>query len=361
MKLKISKQNVTNLLLFTIISGILSTNGFIKYLVILLMTMVLLLKSKEIKNTFEIKGIVFPIVYYIIIGMILAIFKNNVTIYTFKQIAFYVVPCLFSIALYSNVSIKTFIRITQVQFWSILIIFFIKQIPEYNPIDLLESELAFVFGAYVLYFIYIKKFFYTSIACIALILAHKRIVLGAIVLVIIIYFILKLLKKENKGKLMITVYGISVMLMFFLIYFIKSGDFLLFTRAHQINTQGRAESIYPIFNNLYSFSLLFIGNGIGYVLNVLKDYPIKNLHNDILAIFIEIGFVGSIIYFYLYKLFFYGLYIRKGSKITNFIILLFIYNFILYITDNVSIYVSYLIPFYMIILSSINHDEFELD
>ncbi|PTQ85936.1 hypothetical protein C8U37_10239 [Trichococcus patagoniensis] len=357
MKLKITKHNIPDLMLLTIISGILSTNGFLKYLVVILISMILLLKNRKINITLEIKGILYPIVYYVLIGIMIAILSGNVSIYTFKQIAFYSVPCLFSIALYSSVSLKRFKKMTQIQFWSILIIFLIKKIPEYNPIDLLESELAFVFGAYILYFIYLKKNFNVSIAIIALILAHKRIVIVAIVIVTFIYYIIDIFKEVNKRKVLMSVYIVFIGLAFFLIYFIKSGEFLLFVREYQINTQGRADYIYPIFNDLYSFSIFFSGRGIGYVLNVLHVYPLKNLHNDILAMFIEIGFVGSIIYFYLYKLFFDRLYIRKGERIARFIMLLFIYTFILYISDNVSIYISYLIPFYMIILSSRNNDE----
>ena len=85
-----------------------------------------------------------------------------------------------------------------------------------------------------------------------------------------------------------------------------------------------------------------------------------SIHSDILVMFIEIGFIGMLIWiYYCFKYKTVKLNRRNGTAVGEYYLLATIYMFILYLTDNTSTYfitqmIYYLIPLAMGNISTIN-------
>lgn len=109
--------------------------------------------------------------------------------------------------------------------------------------------------------------------------------------------------------------------------------------------------LYNIFKATSEFSLFYFGDGLGSVMNKLAiiRYPITNLHSDWLMCYMEIGLLGLLIYLLLY----YKIFKKFGNKNYMTLYLAIIYLFVIYLTDNVMIYINILIGFYTITLSTI--------
>ena len=93
------------------------------------------------------------------------------------------------------------------------------------------------------------------------------------------------------------------------------------------------------------------GHGLGIVEELLTAWRIQdfsNLHNDLLKFHIELGFVGFILLLASYGAVFYLVEKHYGASKLKLFLSMVIYTMMLFATDNVSIYVIYLIPVYSI-------------
>lgn len=218
-------------------------------------------------------------------------------------------------------------------------------------------ELAYIIGLYVLVSLITKKntslkkenvLFWLSV--IVFFIAWKRIGIFAVALAYV-YFVFFSRSKKKTKSFYVKVTGIAVAIMCMAyVSLIVSGVFVSLLKAVGIDLMGR-DIIYGYFRKFASFSPGFLGRGVGFVTRQF-DYTtrddlynmvsIRALHNDFFKMYIEIGFIGFLIWVYwwlikkpqiLQK--------RYGVKKAFVCMLLILYAFILYTTDNVESYTNF--------------------
>jgi len=332
--------------------------GVEKYILVTSIMIIILIKAKKIKSGEEVRGLLYPFLFYIFFGIGIGLIKSNISVYTFKQALFILSPFFFVVSLYSHNSTERFAKVTDLTFWAISIAFIVNMSSNFNSIDLFESTYAFPIGLYVIYFMFRKSHFKFLIALILAILAHKRIAIGALVLTIVFYFVLEKLNKKIGKKVALVAFIVFSSFVFLYIFSIQTHIIDSFVQRFQINTQGRLYT-YHYFDESYKLSYKYLGQGLGFVLNTLKNMYIKNLHNDFLSMYIEIGFIGLLIFILIYYKYIKYVYEKCDYKCASAVITIIFYTFILYLTDNVSIYISYLIPYFTIILNLISSDQYD--
>ena len=205
-------------------------------------------------------------------------------------------------------------------------------------------ELAFCLGAYLIYMLFkpqknIGYFIMLILSTFCFLSALKRIAIIAIAIALIFGYLLKIIAKFSpktaKGLIIFLSLAVVAVLIFY-IALIKGNAFELLEKAG-INTSGRVE-IYNAVDKFYEFKIDFLGRGIGfltYQLNTFMSVGVGSVHNDFLQHFIDLGFIGYVIWLLsmtLLRVLYFG---RKG-KIENAIVafMLTLYLIIVSSTDN---------------------------
>lgn len=166
-------------------------------------------------------------------------------------------------------------------------------------------ELAFCFGAYLLYMLYKpqkKAWFWIlfSLSAFCFLTAFKRIAMVAIAAALILrlaFFLVSKMSKRAMCRLANGVMLFAVVLLIAYIAAIKADVFSLLEKAG-VDTSGRAY-VYAHVNEYYRFSPAFVGNGIGfltYQLNEVVSLGVSAVHNDFLQFFVDLGFFGYILW-----------------------------------------------------------------
>lgn len=330
-----------------------NTSGIGKYIIVLsIATLISLIYSRK-KITLKPLIFMVPSLFYSIYGLSLSVYNERVSYNSIKQILFYILPIIVAILMYTILSKKTFSKIIDVQFWALCITFLLINYLNTSSLFFGESHLAFIFGIYTLFFLYKKNYKLFILALVFTILANKRIALFALIICSLIIIFMKVLKNSNKVRLMSGINIVTVLTMYMYVYMCSNGMISQLLQSNGIVSQGRID-VWNMFVQDYEFSPLYKGQGIGYVTDKLDNLNISSfslIHNDVLSAYIELGFLGFGIWVISHL--FIVAYIKKKSANYNnafFINLLYIYTFIIYFTDNASIYLNYLLPFYMIVL-----------
>ena len=284
------------------------------------------------------------ILFFIYLGTVIAtvsIFKEKLIDYTFISISVsYILTIIAAIAHYGignfiEIGLKPFSEAAQT--W----------VAGGNAANVLEThDLTFAVGFYLIYFISkhykTKKDWGKIIWCMALIyMGYKRIQLAAILIIIVAsIFITKRSKKGIAYWSVLCTVGVLVV-MYAYIAFIDSGYLQILAARYNINFMGRLES-YNRMSQFFDFSPLYIGRGNG-AGKLLKPASGVNLgHSDILYNFIDYGFIGFTAWI-IYCFYFATRYIRIHSNpnISRLWLLLTIYAFITYLTDNTQNYFAF--------------------
>lgn len=166
-------------------------------------------------------------------------------------------------------------------------------------------ELAFCLGAYLIYMLLKPKknlafFILFALAGFCFVAAFKRIGIIAIAVSLAFGWLLQFVSKYKKSTARNLTIVLTVILALILIGYvaiIKLDVFSLLEEAG-IETSGRVE-IYNAVDKFYEFKPDFLGNGIGfltYQLSTNMNVGVSSVHNDFLQYFIDLGFVGYILW-----------------------------------------------------------------
>lgn len=169
-------------------------------------------------------------------------------------------------------------------------------------------DLTFVFGQLVLYYTAFaprktpeekRNRILFLIACIFFFfVGMKRIAIPAVVLFICVAYFIRLFK--NKKPLFIF-WGIAWVVFFFLyLYGVRIGVVSKVLNAVGIDMMGR-DYLWSLANDYYDFSITYMGHGFEYVDSIVAVWYGAGLinepfpfHNDILKVFVEMGFPGFV-------------------------------------------------------------------
>lgn len=360
-KVKLIIRYVLEIILAIILYAILdNVSGIKKYIVVVSASLLLGFFSR--KREWFLEVLIFaglPVCCYVILGSISALIAGNSQVETVKVILYVCVPLFLAFSLYTFYGAKMD-HAVNIQFVGSVLAYSIFDAPYFAKIFHWESIYSFVFGIFVIYYVYQKKWKLASLAMLFVIFTEKRIVILAILAVIVVMAVMWLFE-ENK-KLALVIWGITIGIVFVYLYLIYSGIMVEFCWGANINTNGRVE-IYSKMASEAKFSLLYFGKGLGTVENLLQHWNVlefENLHSDLLKFYIELGFLGLLTYLISYGIVFLRVEEKIGKREMCYYLSLMIYTIVLFATDNVSIYMIYLIPMYSTVFAVLSSNKIEI-
>lgn len=235
-----------------------------------------------------------------------------------------------------------------------------------NPLDVVGDgfrkytelhEMAYIIGLCILLNLIIKK--HTSlkkknalfwISVVVFVVAWKRIGIFAVIMAYLYFGLFSKSKRKDKAFFinLTGIIGTAVCVAY--VSLIVSGKFTIILKSFGINMMGR-DIIYSYFGKFASFSLAFIGKGVGFVgrqfdytteADLLNMASVRALHNDFFKMYIEIGFIGYIVWVIWWLIRMPRIIQNRYDVKKAFICLLFIlFAFILYTTDNTESYTNF--------------------
>ncbi|MDD3333910.1 MAG: O-antigen ligase family protein [Eubacteriales bacterium] len=213
-------------------------------------------------------------------------------------------------------------------------------------------DLTFAFGSYVIFYIAAPKDEPRRKLCIFLSLlgffmGFKRIGLIGVILALAYHFYISHRKPNKRNKAMIRFCVGFIIVCWAYLFTIKYGLFDWFTETFNIDTMSRT-GLYHFISDYYELTPTYRGNGLNYLYTLLvslKDAGIDGIsgitaiHNDLLRQYIELGFWGYFLWL-LYELYVRPRWLleRHGFFAAEMYVLLSIYMFFTYFTDNTIYY-----------------------
>lgn len=229
-------------------------------------------------------------------------------------------------------------------------------------------DLTFAFGLFLIYFLFIepseerKHTRKIVIGIILIFLGLKRIELLALAATFIAYvLILKKAKTMRQRSSFFAVAFLVASLLF--VWIIYDGTLLRLATLYGIDFKHRL-GYYEYAKEYYNFSPFFTGQGYTYFSKMwqglyfsrfrIEGYAIAaSLHSDILVMFIEVGFWGMIFWiFYYFKYLTMKFHRRYGILVSECYLLLTIYMFLVYFTDNTTTYTITQLVYFLIPLAT---------
>lgn len=207
-------------------------------------------------------------------------------------------------------------------------------------------ELTFCMGLCIIYYLFFDEKKKNKIGRICLlivgfILGAKRIGLAGIAAAgLFSLFIHK--KGLTRRKLVITG-TIGIVICFLYLFIIYNNEFFVLLNQYGINNMGR-DLIYAYFTRRTKLDMSQIGWGMAGVAKVVENMDrsevlymaaVRGLHNDIMKIYINFGFGGSLLW-YAFNLLYVPIkfFERYGKKVATIYMSLILYMFVTYCTDN---------------------------
>lgn len=212
-------------------------------------------------------------------------------------------------------------------------------------------ELTFAIGLYILYFIVSPEklrerrfsLITFALAVFCFLSGFKRIGAAAIFGSVFLNLAMRRLKRHI-SEIAVIVSCVAVFSAFGYICAVRLGVFDLLAERFNVDTMGRSE-LYGLIRDYYSVNPSYIGQGAGFVSRFftdnLNEIGVTGLHNDILHVYIDLGFLGFWIWSVMHlPVRTAKLYKRQGSGGAIIAMTLFSYILITGMTDN-TIYYTY--------------------
>lgn len=171
-------------------------------------------------------------------------------------------------------------------------------------------DLTFVFGQMVLYYAVFaphstlqekrKRRRYLLLCCWFFLVGMKRIAIPAVVLFILIALLLR--KRKVPSWFYLAVGGCYILFFLAFLYCVRNGIITALLLRFGIDMMGR-DYLWSMANPYYEFSITYLGHGFEYVDTIIAQWYNAGLlnqaipfHNDILKVFVEVGFPGFLLW-----------------------------------------------------------------
>lgn len=344
----ITVKNILELLSMLILYVFFDAGGIKKYAVAVFFGVLFLFLGR--KKKWSVDAVIctaLPLMVYVLTGCVTALLGTGVQTMTLKIILYTVMPFILAFSMYTFYG-KEMKHIVDVQFLGCLLAYALFDAPTFIKIFRWESVFAFSFGIFALYYLYEKNWKCFVTAILFMLFAEKRIAIVAMAAALLIMGLMWLFRYSK--KLAMLLWAMVIVAAYVYIYMIYSGTLEAVCWGANINTNGRVE-MYGRMAQEARFSLSYLGKGLGYVENLLSHWNILtyvNLHNDLLKFYVELGFLGFLIYLLSYGVVWHITGKKFTLKKMSFLLVLLVYTMLMFTTDNVSIYMLYLVPFYSI-------------
>lgn len=228
-------------------------------------------------------------------------------------------------------------------------------------------EVTFIFGLLFLFYLMNHKVKGNKVKCIVsllyLMLGYKRILLAALIVSLCMWVLSRL--RRNTKMLSALSYSTFGIVLGWLI-FVLSPLYTQLTGQLGIELNGRGfdeKGIYSRLTGYYRFSPFYLGHGYGFVDYRMMLYKQEHIgatngfHNDILKLYIDIGFIPAI-------LFFFNLIVLNVRRCVNVFTIEKAFQFcciicmtmVCWMTDNVQTYPNYVFALFSIFLCILFYD-----
>lgn len=212
-------------------------------------------------------------------------------------------------------------------------------------------DITFVMGVYVIYFLFFcpgekYRYLYAGIALFLFFAGLKRIAFLSLLVALLFAFLCLLLNPKRQSRTLMCTALVIVAFCYFYIVIIQKGIFTDFCLEHEIELNGR-ERIYDYISNFYKVSPSYRGRGYEFCVQLLKSMKgtkdqvvnINAVHNDILKMYVEMGFWGFFLWILVYYVFQTHWFIsRCGEKVALCFMAINVYMLVTYMTDNTMFY-----------------------
>lgn len=348
---------IIDILLIFVVFRLCDTSGIKKYMIILMLSVLFFIRGmKKSWSADALLCLSMPMLTYLFLGTIGSTLNGHFYINTFKILAFWLVPLVaaFSIYVYAEDKMK---YIVNIQMISIAFVYLGHRGIEVWKMLGSESIYAFTFGAFFLYYIFKKRWFWAVLSFALMCNGDKRITVLATACSLLILGVLWLFRYNE--KLIYAVWGMTIGAIISYIYLICSGTLRYYSEGLGINTNGRMV-MYDRMLEYFRGSKMFLGQGLGIVEENLQYWNISsfgNLHNDLLKFYFELGIIGLFIFLMSYGVMFFFVKRTSGKAEMAFMLSVTMYSMILFTTDNVSIYITYMLPLYSLCFAILSGNE----
>ena len=288
-----------------------------------------------------------PATAYVVMGALSTLVNASAQMMTVKILMYTLVPLLLAFSMYTFYG-EDMKQLIDVQFVGCILAYALFDAPTFIKIFRWESVFAFSFGLFALYYAYTKKWKVFVVAVLFMLFAEKRIAILAMAAALLVMGVLWIFRQSK--KLAMILWGLVGGAVYLYIYLIYSGIIEAFCWGANINTNGRVV-LFARMAQEAQFSVLFPGKGLGVVEQLLEHWNILtyvNLHNDLLKFYVELGFIGLFVYLLSYGIMFHLAEKKFDPSKMSFLLVLSVYTIMMFTTDNVSIYMLYLVPLYSI-------------
>lgn len=339
-------------------------------------------KTNNLENKKMYKLLLFFILPYIVIGIYSIIitlcndfYKDELLKRTGITVGMFLISILlayFSVKVFEKKIIKYTLMACLLNYSIVLIIFILNNgisgllnfrylNDNFIDISLEVHEIAYIFALFLLYFIIYKKpekkILY-GILCLFLFLGMKRIIVGALLFIGIIYVFTKFLKLKKELIIKLNrIISISIVVIYLILSTVELDQFKVLFDKLGIDMMGRG-ALYEYFQDQCHFGITYFGKGIRSTDLLLSLSPrlkyYSAIHNDILRIYFELGFIMFFMYFINYIIL-NNKRIEKEINVKASLLYsyLTLFSIICYTTDNTFVYYRYLFIFYIIVFFSI--------
>ena len=212
-------------------------------------------------------------------------------------------------------------------------------------------DITFVMGVFIIYFLFFTpgekfRFLYAGIALFFFFAGLKRIAFLSLLLGIMFALVCKVLSARKQASTLIITAFVIVAFCYVYIILIQRGLFTQYCIDHEIELNGR-EKIYDYISQFYEVSPSYRGKGYEFCVQLLKSMKgtqdqvvnITAVHNDILKMYVEMGFWGFMLWILGYYVFQTHWFIsRCGEKVAVCFMAINVYMLITYMTDNTMFY-----------------------
>ena len=212
-------------------------------------------------------------------------------------------------------------------------------------------DITFVMGVYVIYFLFFcngekHRYLFAGIALFFFMAGLKRIAFLSMLIAIVFAVFALWLSPKGQIRLVTITSILLVAFCYFYISIIHSGAFTAFLTEHEIDLMGR-EKIYDYISNFYTISPSYLGRGYEFCVHLLKSVrhtkdqvlTVDAIHNDILKMYVELGFWGFFLWitgYYMYQT--HWFITRCGERTAVCFMTINVYMLISYLTDNTMFY-----------------------
>lgn len=213
-----------------------------------------------------------------------------------------------------------------------------------------DAGLQFPFGALILYYLlddsvpFYKRILPLLLSVCFFTVGLKRIAVPGVVFAFFCSFFVGKKKRDYDLQFVNFLSISAIVILFVYVVFARYNIIEAIYTYYGIDTKGRNEFM-DFINQFYVISPTYLGYGIGFINRLMENLyeagyiSAAVLHNDIVRMYVELGFWGFLIWVFLFWYWRFRYFIKnRGKRVFKIVFAVVIYLTVTYLTDNTVYY-----------------------